>query len=356
MNDSRWLLYGATGFTGQLTAREAVDRGHRPVLGGRSAGKLDALANELGLDFIACDLEHPRRLAAVVAEFDLVCHLAGPYKFTYKPMLKVCLQTETNYLDITGELPVLQAMRSFDRRARERDVAIIPAAGFVAVPTDCSARYAASLISDPTQLETAVATEAVPSPGTLITMLERLPEGMVVRKDGRLAPVRLGQGSRRIVFNDHERPVLPTPQADLVTAHRSTGIPDIVTYLAVPSGSTPLLKFLAPWAQKLTSVPRIQQLLQNFVQRYVRGPDAEARRTTRAHTWVRIINAAGDEVEVWMETKEAYQFTAHTVVRAAERVLADELKGLLTPAQAFGPDFPLEIPGTDRTQRVKIEK
>ncbi len=351
MSNSRWLLYGATGYTGRLTAQEAVAQGHRPVLGGRSPGKLNALATELGLDFVACNLEDSKRLTAVVSQFDLVCHLAGPYKYTFKSMLEACLNAGTHYLDIDGEIPVLQAMRSFDREAQKQSMAIVPACGFVAVPTDCSARYAADVIPNPTRLETAVATDGGPSAGTLTTLLERLPEGLVVRKNGRLAPVRLGQGGRRIMFNDRKRSVLPSPQADLVTAHYSTGIPDIISYLAVPRGSTPLLRFLGPWAQRLTSVPQIREFLQEMVRRYVRGPDEQTRQTERAHTWVRVTNEAGDEAQVWIETKEAYQFTAHAAVRAAEHILADDPRGLLTPAQAFGADFPLEIPGTRRTAR-----
>ncbi|NDJ37003.1 MAG: helix-turn-helix domain-containing protein, partial [Chloroflexi bacterium] len=43
-----WMLYGAYGYTGELTARAAVARGHRPLLAGRSREKLEPLAEELG--------------------------------------------------------------------------------------------------------------------------------------------------------------------------------------------------------------------------------------------------------------------------------------------------------------------
>ena len=46
-----WLLYGATGYTGKLIAQEAVERGLRPVLAGRSKEKVEPLAEELGLEF-----------------------------------------------------------------------------------------------------------------------------------------------------------------------------------------------------------------------------------------------------------------------------------------------------------------
>ena len=42
-----FLIYGANGYTGELIAREAVRRGHKPILAGRNAEKLGALAKEL---------------------------------------------------------------------------------------------------------------------------------------------------------------------------------------------------------------------------------------------------------------------------------------------------------------------
>ncbi|KOS57396.1 hypothetical protein [Rhodococcus rhodochrous] len=45
-----WMIYGATGYTGELIAREAKQRGLTPVPAGRSAEKLRLLADELGLE------------------------------------------------------------------------------------------------------------------------------------------------------------------------------------------------------------------------------------------------------------------------------------------------------------------
>src|SRR5688572_24943205 len=54
---SNWLIYGANGYTGALIAREAVRRGLRPVLAGRDAPAVAALANELGLEARAFPLD-----------------------------------------------------------------------------------------------------------------------------------------------------------------------------------------------------------------------------------------------------------------------------------------------------------
>ena len=56
-DDKPFLIYGATGYTGRLTARLAVDLGMRPTLAGRSREKVEALATELKLPWLAFALD-----------------------------------------------------------------------------------------------------------------------------------------------------------------------------------------------------------------------------------------------------------------------------------------------------------
>ena len=56
------LIYGANGYTGELVARRAVERGLRPTLAGRSAEAVGALAQTLGLPHLALGLDDPARL------------------------------------------------------------------------------------------------------------------------------------------------------------------------------------------------------------------------------------------------------------------------------------------------------
>ena len=54
------MIYGANGYTGELAAREAAGRGLKPILAGRNAEAVGALASELGLPHRAFSLEAPR--------------------------------------------------------------------------------------------------------------------------------------------------------------------------------------------------------------------------------------------------------------------------------------------------------
>ncbi len=108
-----WMIYGANGYTGHLVAVEARRRGLLPVLAGRRAGPIEALAAELGLSARIFDLGDARSSAAALEDIAVVAHCAGPFAATSAQMIDACLTSRTHYLDITGELDV------FSRRAAQ---------------------------------------------------------------------------------------------------------------------------------------------------------------------------------------------------------------------------------------------
>jgi len=112
-----WMIYGANGYTGELTAREAVRRGQRPILAGRNAAAIEALARELGCESRVFDLDAPH-LDGIQA----VLHCAGPFSHTSKPMVNACLAAGAHYLDITGEIAVFESVFRRDADAKQRGI------------------------------------------------------------------------------------------------------------------------------------------------------------------------------------------------------------------------------------------
>ena len=110
----QFLIYGATGYTGKLTARTAKEKGLKPILAGRNEAKLKAVAEPLGFQYRAFDLSERAKLDAALAEVDVVLHIAGPFSATSRPMADACLRTGTHYLDITGEIDVFEALAARD--------------------------------------------------------------------------------------------------------------------------------------------------------------------------------------------------------------------------------------------------
>jgi short subunit dehydrogenase-like uncharacterized protein len=346
-----WMLYGATGYTGVLLAEEAVRRGHRPLLAGRSADKLTPLADRLGLDYLAVGLDDPGALARALSGVDLVLHAAGPFSQTSDPMIRACLAAGIHYLDLTGEIPVFENTFSYHDTALAKGVALISGVGFDVIPTDCLAKYVSDKLPDADTLDIAFDAITRASSGTTRTQLEIIARGGLVRRDGELLAVPLGTGARRIRFSHGERSALTAPLADLTTVYRATGIPNITAYIVLPRLLVRLASLAAPLfpaAQRLFASAPVRRGLGWLIERTVKGPDADFRHTAHSYIWAHAASARGEEALAWLETLEAYRFTAIAAVRCVERVLDGRYRGALTPAQAFGADFVLEIEGTKR--------
>jgi short subunit dehydrogenase-like uncharacterized protein len=162
-----------------------------------------------------------------------------------------------------------------------------------------------------------------------------------------------------VQFSDRRRTVLPIPWGDLETAYRTTAIPNITTYMAVPATAARLLGRALPVTSrllpKLSAVlgrPAIRETLLSMIEKNVTNPGAEERANGRAYLWARATAADGRSREAWLETSDGYAFTAESAVLVMERLAASRLSGALTPAAAFGADFVLEIGGSKRHEQL----
>ncbi len=356
MPEKRWMIYGAYGYTGALITEEAVRRGHRPVVAGRSADRLIPLAKRFGLDPLVLDLKNETTLAKAVAECSLVLHAAGPFAETSAPMVRACLSAGTHYVDITGEVQVFEGIFARDPEAKVKGVTLLPGAGFDVVPGDCLAKYVAGKVPGATRLELAVAAMARVSPGTARTMIKQLPRGMSVRREGRLEAADVGEGARTIRFPGGARQAVAATLGELAAVYWTTGIPTLTTYMVFPSPMIGLMRWTAPLLRRLLASDPIRRAAEQGAKAVIRGPNAEARRKGRSYLWARASDEKGNSAEAWLETAEAYAFTAMSAVRCAEGILkrhpTEACLGACTPAGAFGADFVLEIPGTKRFDRI----
>jgi short subunit dehydrogenase-like uncharacterized protein len=344
----RWMIYGATGYTGPLVAQVALEHGHQPLLAGRNAAKLQPLADALGLEYVAFSLDDPAAIGKAIAEMDVVYHAAGPFIHTAEPMIRACLATGTHYMDLTGEVPVFQQTFQYDEAARKNGVALISGMGFDVVATGCMAQYVAEQVPAAAELEIGVVGFSGSSAGTAKSAIEALPDGIYIRRDGRLVDVPLGAITHRIPTPDGDYQAMAVPWGDIETAYQSLGIPNITTYLALPRLTMTLVRAGSPLLKMLFRVEAVRNLALNLVDKMVDGPSETVRMTTKSYIWARASNPAGDEKEAWLQTIEPYRFTAEAGVRAVEQLLTLQPVGALAPAQAFGTDFVLSLPDTQR--------
>jgi short subunit dehydrogenase-like uncharacterized protein len=335
-----WMIYGANGYTGELIAREAVARGQRPILAGRTREKIEPLARELGCEWRAFDLTNPD-----LGGIELVLHCAGPFMHTSRPMVKACLAAGAHYLDITGEIAVFEAVFARDAEAKQRNVTLLPGVGFDVVPTDCLAAMLHAELPDANELWLAFSARgAGVSRGTLKTMIEGAGLGAAIRRDGRIVVVPQMYDVREIPFASGKLLAMTIPWGDVSTAFRTTGIPNIRVYSSQSRRALARMR----WMRRLLPLLRLAPL-RKLALRYAgrtSGPTAEVRDRARVELWGRVTNTRGDERTQTMSVVEGYKFTVLSSLATVEGVLAAPRAGAFTPAGFFGAELVKRIPGT----------
>jgi short subunit dehydrogenase-like uncharacterized protein len=332
------LIYGAYGYTGELLAREAVDRNIDVIVAGRNGTRTRGLGAELGVDSRVFGVDQAGKYLDGVAT---VLNCAGPFAHTHEPMVEACLETGTDYLDITGELPVFESIAERDRRAEQEGICLLPGVGFDVVPTDCLGVHLRDRLPDATQLRLGFEAPANVSGGTLASVLEHAGSGGNVREDGDIVTVQTGAEPRRIDFGRGTRHAVRVPWGDVSTAYYSTGIPNIEVYAAVPGPAPRILRILAPLT-RLVGYEPIKRGLQALGRRIVGDPSPVAREHGRGFVWGEATDGERT-ITSRLVTPESYSLTVDAAVTAIEHVSQTDLTGYQTPASAFGPSFVLGL-------------
>jgi len=344
-----FLIYGASGYTGELIAREAIKRRLKPILSGRSQAKVEPLAKELGLTFRTFSLEDKKSLEYTLKEVDFVLHCAGPFSLTSKPMVEACLRTGKHYLDITGEIAVFEALVRRDKRAKEAGIMIMPGVGFDVVPSDCLALHLKNRLPSATHLTLAFYGLGKISHGTQATMTMNVGKGGAVRQNGEIVNVPAAWKTREIDFGEFTKTGVTIPWGDVSTAFYSTGIPNIEVYTVLPEANLRMLK-LSRYIGWLLATKPAQRFLQKQIP--AGGPNEQERAKGKTFLWGEATDAEGNRVEARLQCPEGYTLTALTALNIAEKILAGNYQtGFQTPAKVYGADLILEIEETKRSEK-----
>ncbi len=342
-----FLIYGANGYTGELITRFAAERGLKPILAGRNAEKIEALANKYGFEFRVFDLSDSSGLYTALQEVEFVLHCAGPFSLTSELMVEACIRSKRHYLDITGEIAVFEAMAARDNLAKEAGVMVMPGVGFDVVPSDCLARHLKDRLPSATHLTLAFYGLCRISHGTQATMTMNVGRGGAVRQNGEITSVPAAWKTREIDFGEVKKKGVTIPWGDVSTAFYSTGIPNIKVYTVLPEQQLKLLK-LSRYLGWLLATSPVQNILQKQIP--AGGPSDEERENGKTYLWGEATDEAGNKVEARQFGMEGYTMTALTALKIAEKILDGNFcAGFQTPAKCYGADLILEIEGITRT-------
>ncbi|HEY4368087.1 MAG TPA: saccharopine dehydrogenase NADP-binding domain-containing protein [Steroidobacteraceae bacterium] len=346
MPSSPWLLYGATGYTGELIAREAVRRGMRPVLAGRSREKLAKLAAELNCPSAVFALEDHTAMLSALENVAAVLHCAGPFSATARPMMQACLASHIHYLDITGEIDVFELAQSVHEKAQRAGSVLCPGVGFDVVPTDCLALKLKQALPDATHLALGFDARSGLSKGTAKTTVESLGGGSRLRRDGRIVSVPLASQSRRIDFGNGEKLAVGIGWGDVSTAYYSTGIGNIEVYVATSQKAFKRMRRMNA-LRPLLRRGWVQSLLKFGIERRLQAPSTAQRENNPTFVWGEASNAAGKIITARVRTASGYALTIASSLGMMATVLNQPRQGgYATPSMLVGADFVSSLPGS----------
>lgn len=338
------LIYGATGYTGKLVSRRAKEIGMKPILAGRNADKVRAVAEPLGLDWRVADINDSAALDGALAGISVVLHIAGPFSATSRQMADACIRAGAHYLDITGEIAVIEALAARSNEAAAAGVMLMPGVGFDVVPSDCLAAHVAGRVKDVTAITLAIGGMQKASRGTLKSSIESVGAPVRVRRSGRIQPT-WPPPRRAFDFGQGPRPGIAVGWGDVASAWHSTGARDITVYFETMPQMEQMSR-LNGFTRWLLSTRPMQALLKAGIDRMPEGPTDEERARARAVLIGEAVGAGGDKAVSRLTTPEGYTLTALTSLEIVRRVRDGGARpGFQTPSKVFGPDFIATIEG-----------
>jgi len=238
------VLFGATGFTGELTAAylaEHAPAGCRWALAGRNATKLEDVRARLAkvnpecadLPLLHADVEDPSSLAKVAESTRVVITTVGPYLLYGEPLVAACAEAGTDYVDLTGEPEFVdRTYLEHQARAVETGARIVHACGFDSIPHDLGAYYTVRQLpaGEPIRLRGVVRSNATFSAGTFhsaLTQMSRQRQSKQTYAERRKQEARpVDRKSRQVAGKPARDPelgyyLLPLPTIDPVIVARS---------------------------------------------------------------------------------------------------------------------------------------
>ena len=148
------VIYGATGFTGQLCVKYFQSQGLeiKWAIAGRNLGKLQSVSKNLApdIEILVADSDDEAGLNDICSRSKVVLSTAGPFHRYGSKLVKACVENGSHYVDITGEnFWVKGLIEKHHEEALRKGIRIIPSCGFDSIPSDIGTFYAVRSLNRP---------------------------------------------------------------------------------------------------------------------------------------------------------------------------------------------------------------
>jgi short subunit dehydrogenase-like uncharacterized protein len=363
------VLFGATGFTGALTAEYLaahVPTGTTWALAGRNREKLEAVRARLaGIDsacaelpLLEADVNDAQSLRAVAEATRVVITTVGPYILYGEPVLAACAAAGTDYVDLTGEPEFVDQMwLRHHEQAKSSGARIVHSCGFDSIPYDLGALFTVEQlpVNTPISLEGFVRIGGTVSGGTFqsaIYILGRLRQAREVARERR---EREGRPQDRRVRGVPGKPhhsdvgggwAVPFPTIDPQTVLRSARAldrygPDFSYSHYLVEKRLPVLVGMTAGAGVAVALAQLPPTRDALLK--LKGPGEGPSPERRDKSWFRIRFAAradGRRIVTQVSGGDpGYTETSKMLAESALCLARDDLPeraGQLTPAVAMG--------------------
>ena len=348
----RIVLFGATGYTGRLTADALVARGARPVLAGRSASSLEAMAAEFGgLDTAVADVADPPTVRALVEAGDVMLTTVGPFARFGDPAAEAAIDAGAHYLDSTGEPAFIRRVfERFGPRAEAAGIGMVTAFGYDWVPGNLAAALAlreageAATRVDIGYFVTGGGLGGM-SGGTRASLAGALVEpGFVWRGE-----IRTERGAKRVrsfTAAGKSRAAISAASSEHFTLPRiHPGLREVNAYLGWFGSRSRAMQVVSTVNAGIMRFPGAKAGITALTNRFVRGstggPSEEDRIGTGSAIVAIAYDSSGAELSsVEVEGVNGYEFTGRVLAWGAQTAAESGMRasGAIGPAEAFGLD------------------
>lgn len=344
----RIVVLGATGYTGDLTARALVDSGAVPVLAARSRERLETLATELGgLETQVADVTDPSSVRALVERGDVLISTVGPFARWGEAAVEAAIATGATYFDTTGEPAfITRVFQQYGPAAARAGTALLTAFGYDFVPGNLAAELvlrAAGVQAARLDVGYFSVGSSDISGGTKASTAGAILEPSFAMRSGRLHPERTGARVRRFRLDDGSilQGVSVGGSEHFAVHSLHPQLRDIDVLLGrqgLGGRITPALTAMLSVAAKIPGLgARLYSALGS--EGSTGGPDAQARSRSRSLIVADARSASGELISrVEMDGPNGYDFTAGILAWAS--VVASggavDQTGAVGPVAAFG--------------------
>jgi short subunit dehydrogenase-like uncharacterized protein len=348
----RIVVFGATGYTGRLTAEALIARGARPLLAGRSASRLGRLAEELGgeLEIATADVSRPATVAALVEEGDVLVATVGPFVKWGDTAVEAAIAKRANYIDSTGEPPFIRRVfEHYGPKAAAVGAGLVTALGYDWAPGNLAGALALREAGpEAVRVDTGyfAAGQSDFSGGTKASVAGVATAPSFAFRNGALQTVRSADRYRTFAVHGRERPAVSAGSSEHFALPRmSERLREVNAYLGWFGPLSRPLQAFSLLGSAIFKVPGASAAAGRLTDRFVKGstggPSPDERVRAGSHIVGEAFDASGRKLsEVHLTGVDVYTFTAGMLAWGAERAAAGGLHGAgaLGPVDGFGLD------------------